>query len=107
VSRHKVAATARDDTNLESLAEAYPESALVLPLDLHALVGEVDRVLRRANVALAVHLTRAGFEERRPPTEQHWREVDATKVKRIPSSRSRRTSCGGAWVTTKNGGVPV
>ena len=47
---------------------------------LHALVGEVDRVLRRANVALAVHLTRAGFEERRPPTEQHRREVDAQLV---------------------------
>jgi hypothetical protein len=40
----------------------------------------VDRVLRRTNIALAVHLTRAGFEERRPPTEQHRREVDAQLV---------------------------
>jgi hypothetical protein len=29
---------------------------------------------------LAVHLTRAGFEERRPFTEQHRREVDAQLV---------------------------
>src|SRR3954469_25087470 len=47
---------------------------------LHALVGEVDRVLRRANVALAVHLARAGFEERRASTEQHRRGVNAQLV---------------------------
>src|SRR5438309_8021034 len=47
---------------------------------LHALVGEVDRVLRRANVALDVHLARTGFEERRPPAEQHRGEVDAQLV---------------------------
>ena len=49
-------------------------------LDLHAFVGEVHGVPRRANVALAVHLTRPGFEERRPATEQHRGEVHAQLV---------------------------
>src|SRR4029453_7160093 len=58
-----------------------------VPLDSRALVGEMHRVLRRANVTLAVHLTRASFEERRPPTEQHRREVDAQLVDQTPFER--------------------
>jgi NAD(P)-dependent dehydrogenase (short-subunit alcohol dehydrogenase family) len=61
----KVAATPRDDTKLESLAEAYPESALVLPLDVtqrcavfdavraaHRHFGRLDIVVNNTGYAL-------------------------------------------------------
>jgi hypothetical protein len=47
---------------------------------LHAFVGEVHGVPRRANVALPVHLARAGLEEGRAATEHHRGEVQAQLV---------------------------